>query len=91
LALRCGSVEAGWGETYYCNPEFEEILDQAESTIDVDKKRELLCEIQRFMQEDAPMLIPFWAVEYGARQSNVNIPEQWSRGGQLWHWFWFSE
>jgi peptide/nickel transport system substrate-binding protein len=91
LALRCGSVESGWGETYYCNPEFEEILDQAESTIDVDKKRELLCEIQRIMQEDAPMLIPFWAVEYGARQSNVNIPEQWSRGGQLWHWFWFSE
>jgi peptide/nickel transport system substrate-binding protein len=91
LALRCGSVEAGWGETYYCNPEFERILDEAESTVDVEKKRELLCQIQRIMQEDAPMLIPFWAVEYGARQSNLNIPEEWSRGGPLWHWMWFSE
>ena len=91
LALRCGSVESGWGETYYCNEEFETVLDQAESTVDVEKKRELLCQIQSFMQEDAPMLIPFWAVEYGARRSNVHIPEDWSRGSPLWHWFWYSE
>jgi len=84
LALRCGSVEAGWGETYYCNPEFEEILDQAESTVDVDKKRELLCDIQRIMQEDAPMLIPFWMVEYSANQDRVHRPDTWSRGGPLW-------
>ena len=91
LALRCGSVEAGWGETYYCNEEFEEILDQAESTVDVDKKRELLCQIQSFMQEDAPMLIPFWMVEYSANQARLHRPDTWSRGGPLWHWMWFSE
>jgi peptide/nickel transport system substrate-binding protein len=91
LALRCGSVEAGWGETYYCNEEFERILDEAESTVDVDKKRALMCDIQRMMQEDAPMLIPFWAVEYGARRANVHIPDEWSRGGPLWHWMWLSE
>jgi len=91
LALRCGSVDSGWGETYYCNEEFEAVLDEAESTVDVDKKRELLCEVQRYMQEDAPMLIPFWAVEYGARQSNLNIPDDWSRSVLLWHWMWFSE
>jgi len=91
LALRCGSVDSGWGETYYCNEEFEKVLDEAESTVDVDKKRELMCQIQTFMQEDAPMLIPFWAVEYGARQSNLNIPEDWSRSVPLWHWMWFSE
>jgi peptide/nickel transport system substrate-binding protein len=90
LALRCGSMESGWGETAYCNEEFEKILDQAESTIDVDKKRELLCQIQTYMQEDVPMMIPFWAVEYGARRSNVFIPDDWSRGGPLWHMMWLS-
>ena len=88
LALRCGSMESGWGETAYCNEEFEAVVDAAESTIDVDKKRELMCQIQSTMQEDAPMLIPFWAVEYGARLSNVHIPEEWSRGGPLWHMMW---
>jgi peptide/nickel transport system substrate-binding protein len=90
LALRCDSVEAGWGETYYCNEEFERILDEAESTVDVDKKRELLCDIQRIMQEDAPMLIPFWAVEYDASRNNVHMPDDWSRGGPLWHWMWLT-
>jgi len=91
LALRCGSVESGWGETYYCNPEFERILDEAESTVDVEKKRELLCQIQGIMQEDAPMLIPFWAVEYGASRTNVHEPDTWSRGGPLWHLTWLSD
>jgi peptide/nickel transport system substrate-binding protein len=91
LALRCGSVEAGWGETYYCNEEFERILDEAESTVDVDKKRELLCQIQSIMQEDAPMLIPFWMVEYSASRDRVHRPDTWSRGGPLWHWMWMSE
>jgi len=91
LALRCGSVDAGWGETYYCNEEFERILDEAESTVDVEKKRELLCQIQGIMQEDAPMLIPFWAVEYGARRTNVHQPDAWSRGGPLWHLTWLSD
>ena len=58
---------------------------------DVDKKRELLCDIQRIMQEDAPMLIPFWAVEYDASRSNLHLPDDWSRGGFLWHWMWLSE
>jgi peptide/nickel transport system substrate-binding protein len=91
LALRCRSVDAGWGETYYCNEEFERILDEAESTVDVEKKRELLCQIQGIMQEDAPMLIPFWAVEYGARRTNVHQPDTWSRGGPLWHLTWLSD
>jgi len=97
LALRCGSVEAGWGETYYCNEEFERLLDEAESTVDVEKKRELLCQLQGIMQEDAPMLIPFWALEFGANRSRLHIPASgeippytWSRAGNLWHWMWLS-
>jgi peptide/nickel transport system substrate-binding protein len=91
LALRCDSMETGWGETAYCNEEFERILDEAESTADIDKKRELLCDIQRIMQEDAPMLIPFRALSYGAQRDVVHQPDTWSRGGFLWHWIWLSE
>jgi peptide/nickel transport system substrate-binding protein len=91
LALRCGAVERGWGEVYYCNEEFDALLDQAESTADVEKKRELLCQLQGIMQEDALYLIPFWALEYGANRSNVHLYDDWTRAGFLWHWAWLSE
>jgi len=88
LALRCG---ADWTEAYYCNEEFDAILDQAEATVDPEKRRELFCQLQSIMQEDAPYLIPFWNVEYGAKRSNLHTPETFSRAGALWHWMWLSE
>ncbi len=88
LALRCG---AAWTESYYCNEELDALLDQVDATFDVEKRRELYCQIQTIMQEDAPYLIPFWAVQFGATQSDVHLPDTWSRGGFLWHMMWLSD
>jgi peptide/nickel transport system substrate-binding protein len=87
LALRCG---AAWTESYYCNEELDALLDQVDATIDVAARRQLYCQIQTIMQDDGPYLIPYWAVSYGASQSDVQLPDDWSRGGFLWHLTWLS-
>jgi peptide/nickel transport system substrate-binding protein len=85
LALRC---EAAWSEAYYCNEELDAVLDAVDSAVDIEEKRELYCQIQEIMQEDAPYLIPFFAVEFAATRKGVHYPDDWSRGGYLWHLTW---
>ena len=88
LALRCG---AGWTESYYCNEELDALLDEADGTADVEKKRALFCQIQDIMQEDSGYLIPFWAASYSANRTNVHLPDTWARGGNLWHEMWLTD
>ncbi|MFP6742088.1 MAG: ABC transporter substrate-binding protein [Alphaproteobacteria bacterium] len=88
LAMRCG---AGWTESYYCNEELDALLDASDGTVDVEKKRELFCQIQDIMQEDSGYLIPFWAASYSANRTNVHLPDTWSRGGFLWHQMWLTD
>ncbi len=75
LALRCG---ADWNESYYCNEEFDALLDQADATVDVEKRRQLFCKIQKIMQEDSGYMIPFWNAEYYAYSKRVHgvVPGQ---------------
>jgi peptide/nickel transport system substrate-binding protein len=88
LALRCG---AGWTESYYCNEKLDALLDAADATVDVGAKRDIYCQIQTIMQEDAGYIIPFFAATFGASRSNVHQPSTWSRAGALWHQIWLSE
>ena len=67
-ALRCG---ADWNESYYCNKEFDALLDEADGTADVEKRRQLYCQIQGMMQEESGYMIPFWNAEYQAWHKRV--------------------
>ena len=69
LGCRCG---AAWNEMYWCNEEFDRLLDEIEGTVDVQKRRELLCVAQRIMQEDSGMILPFWNVDYMAYRKEVH-------------------
>lgn len=88
LALRCGG---DWNESYYCNKEFDALVDQAEATVDVEKRRQLFCQIQSIMQEESGYMIPFWNVSFRASRKRLHLPSGWSRGGFLWHEMWLSE
>ena len=57
LAYRTGTP---WNETSYSNPQFDELLGQAEATLDVDKRRQVMAEIQTLMLEDGPVALPLW-------------------------------
>jgi peptide/nickel transport system substrate-binding protein len=92
LALRC---EAAWTESFYCNEEFDDLLNQVEATADVDARRDLYCQIQQMMQDEGPYLLPIWIAQYGASQDKVQLPQDhggtWSRAQYLWHYMWLEE
>jgi len=69
LGLRCGEA---WNEFYYCNEEFDALLDEVEAAVDVEKRRQLLCKVQKMMQEDGPLALAFWNIDYYAYRQRVH-------------------
>jgi peptide/nickel transport system substrate-binding protein len=57
LAYRSG---VPWNESGYSSPEFDRILTEAEGTLDIAKRRELIGRLQKMMQEDGPIVQPLW-------------------------------
>ena len=59
LAYRTG---VPWNESSYSNPEFDKLLDQAEGTLEVDKRRVVMAKLEKIMQDDGPIVQPLWRV-----------------------------
>jgi peptide/nickel transport system substrate-binding protein len=60
-----------WNETHYSNARFDEILTKAEGTLDIDKRREFLGELETIMQVDGPIAQPLWRAGYVAYDKRV--------------------
>jgi len=61
LAYRSG---APWNESSYSNPKFDQLIDKAGGILDVDKRREVMKELEELLQEDGPITQPFWLTLY---------------------------
>ena len=57
LAYRSG---VPWNESNFANAKFDELLNKAEGILDVDKRREVMAEIETLMNEEGPGCIPLW-------------------------------
>jgi peptide/nickel transport system substrate-binding protein len=68
LAYRSG---VSWNETHWSNERFDELLTEAKGTFDVEKRRELMCEIQTIMKEEGPVCIPLWTASLYAQHDRV--------------------
>jgi peptide/nickel transport system substrate-binding protein len=51
---------AKWNETQWHDAEFEELLSKAEQTLDVEKRRQIMCRIEDIMQERGPVGINYY-------------------------------
>ena len=51
---------AEWNETYYQNPEFDQLLDTARQELDFEARRNLYQQAQQILVEDGGNLIPFY-------------------------------
>ena len=64
LALGYTADERGnpvaWNETHWVDAEFITLLRQAERTLDVDQRREIMCRLEIIMQERGPVGISYW-------------------------------
>ena len=57
LAYRSGG---SWNESKYSNPEFDKLLTQAEGTLDVASRREIMARLESILQDDGPIVQPVW-------------------------------
>src|SRR5262252_9169359 len=57
LAYRTG---VPWNESKYSNAEFDRLLTQAEGTLDVASRREIMARLEQIMQDDGPIVQPVW-------------------------------
>jgi len=49
-----------WNETRWFDDEFQALLTEAEGTLDVEARREIMCQIETIMQERGPIGNSFW-------------------------------
>ena len=57
LAYRTG---VPWNESHYSNPKLDALLDQADATLDVEKRKLVMKQIEELMQEEGPIVQPLW-------------------------------
>ncbi len=68
LAYRSG---VPWNESGYENAEFDRLLTKAEGILDVDKRREVVRQIEIIMQEEGPIVQPLWRSVFTAMDKRV--------------------
>ncbi len=68
LAYRAG---VPWNESSYNNPDFDAALTDAESTLDVEKRRAKMEKVEKILQDDAVMVQPFFRSVFTAMAENV--------------------
>jgi len=57
LAYRTG---VPWNEANYSNPEFDALLDEANGILDVDRRREVMRDLETILQGDSIFIQPYW-------------------------------
>jgi peptide/nickel transport system substrate-binding protein len=68
LAYRTG---VPWNESSYANPEFDAALNEAESELDVEKRRAKMEKVEKILQDDAVLVQPFFRSVFTAVRDNV--------------------
>ncbi|UUX50751.1 ABC transporter substrate-binding protein [Nisaea acidiphila] len=63
LALAYRSGEA-WNEAGWSNEEFDKKLDQALAIADADKRREVMAELEKLLQDSGIIIQPYWRSLY---------------------------
>ncbi|MEZ4727918.1 MAG: ABC transporter substrate-binding protein [Caldilineaceae bacterium] len=59
-----------WNETRWTDEEFETLLREAEKTLDVEARRELMSQIEDIMQERGPIGIAYWRNVWNITRNN---------------------
>jgi peptide/nickel transport system substrate-binding protein len=84
LAYRTG---VPWNEARYSNKDFDSLLTQAEGTLDVGKRREIMAKLEAILQDDGPIVQPLWRSVFTYMDKRVQgfkmHPTQYIFGNQL--------
>lgn len=60
-----------WNETRWCDSEFESLLNQAQATLDVEKRRAIMCKLEKIQQERGSVGISCWLTSFAVTKKYV--------------------
>jgi len=63
VMLTCDAI---WNEAHWCNEEFDALVKVAGTTLDEDERTEAYTEIQSMLNEEGPLIIPYFSVTTAA-------------------------
>ncbi|HEY8447632.1 MAG TPA: ABC transporter substrate-binding protein [Thermomicrobiales bacterium] len=81
----------GFNDMKYCNPELDEIHDQAKREFDEEKRRELLIQASDIVNEEQPVGIITFSVAIGAYNDRVHNYHESAWGNQSYVGLWVEE
>lgn len=70
LALAYKSGEA-WNECAYSNPDFDKKLEAAMAVADIEKRRALMEDLEKILQDSGVIIQPYWRALYSHTTANV--------------------
>jgi peptide/nickel transport system substrate-binding protein len=59
--VKTDEIPTGTSETGYSNPEYDQLFDQQETTVDGAKRKEMLWKLQEILLRDVPYIIAYYA------------------------------
>ncbi len=59
-------TDAKWNESHYSNPEFDELVATAGTTVDDGERVRAYRQIQQLLSEEGPILVPYFFAQFGA-------------------------
>ncbi len=79
---------APWNETRWIDEEFSTLLRQAERTLDVEARRQIMCQIEDIMQERAPIGISYWRKAWNITRSEFKNVKSHPTGYDIFYDVW---
>ncbi|MCF8091493.1 MAG: ABC transporter substrate-binding protein [Desulfotignum sp.] len=74
-----------WNETRWVDEEFSKILEKANGTLDVEKRRKLFCKLQKIQYDRGSIAIGYWRAVWMVSRSNVKGLEGHPNGYMLFN------
>jgi peptide/nickel transport system substrate-binding protein len=68
LAYRTG---VPWNDSHYSNPKLDALLDKADATLDVEKRKFIMKDIEELMQNEGPIVQPLWRAVFTGMSKKV--------------------
>jgi peptide/nickel transport system substrate-binding protein len=92
LALAYTADEHGnpvaWNETHWVDEEFTALLRQAERTLDVAARREIMCQLEEVMQTRGPIGISYWRKAWNITRAEFKNTKAHPTGYDLFYDVW---
>jgi peptide/nickel transport system substrate-binding protein len=80
-----------WNETNWSDPEFSKLIEEANGTLDVDRRREIFCRLEQIQWETGSVGIAWWQNNWQIIADRVRDSEPHPTGYMLFNEVWLAQ